>query len=208
MTVSNGTSSPRAKVLATDKISSDGLNILTPHFDVVSRLKLTEDEIVAIIPEYEALLVRSDTQVTSRIINAAGKLTVIARAGVGVDNIDVNAATERGIIVVNSPTGNIAAAAEHTIALLMALARLIPKATASLKAEKWERSKLVGVEVRNKVLGIIGLGKGILPEVDGANCSWNACCEMRDGVGNARHCYGSLRVARTSETEQRRIDKS
>jgi|SRR5277367_1976413 len=163
MTVSNGTSTPRAKILATDKISSDGLDILTPHFDVVSRLKLNEDEIVAIIPEYEALLVRSDTQVTSKIINAAGKLTVIARAGVGVDNIDVNAATERGIIVVNSPTGNIAAAAEHTIALLMALARLIPKATASLKAQKWERSKLVGVEVRNKVLGIIGLGKGIPP---------------------------------------------
>jgi hypothetical protein len=78
-----------------------------------------------------------------------------------------------------------------------------------LKAEKWERSKLVGVEVRNKVLGIIGLGKGmILSGGDGANCSWNACCEMRDGIGNARHCYGSLRVARTCETEQCRIDKS
>jgi D-3-phosphoglycerate dehydrogenase / 2-oxoglutarate reductase len=150
----------RAKVLATDKISADGLDILTPHFQVDSRLGLTEDQICAIIPEYEALLVRSDTQVTARIINAATKLVVIARAGVGVDNIDVPAATERGIIVVNSPTGNVAAAAEHTIALLMALARHIPKASASLKGNKWERSKLVGVEVRHKFLGIIGLGKG------------------------------------------------
>jgi hypothetical protein len=78
-----------------------------------------------------------------------------------------------------------------------------------LKAEKWERSKLVGVEVRNKVLGIIGLGKGtILSEGDGANCSWNACCEMCNGIGNAHHCDGSIRVARTRKTEQRRIDKS
>ena len=165
MTVSNGTSGPRAKVLVTDKISSDGLDILQPHFEVVSRHGLSEDEICAIIPEYNALLVRSDTRVTSKIIDAATNLAVIGRAGVGVDNIDVTAATRRGIIVVNSPTGNIAAAAEHTIALLMALARHIPKATASLKAQKWERSKLLGVEVRHKVLGIIGLGKGILPEI-------------------------------------------
>src|SRR5271170_6234883 len=194
MPAQNGHTGPRPKVLATDKISSDGLDILTPHFQVDSRPGLSESEICAIIPEYEALLVRSDTQVTATVISAARKLLVIARAGVGVDNIDVNAATERGIIVVNSPTGNIAAAAEHTIALLMALARLIPKATASLKAEKWERSKLVGVEVRNKVLGIIGLGKGILPGRRGVNCSRNACCEMCHGIGNACHCYRPLRV--------------
>lgn len=163
MVLKNGLSSniTRPKVLATDKISSDGLEILTPHFQVDSKLGLPENEICAIIPEYEALLVRSETQVTARIINAASNLKVIARAGVGVDNIDVPAATARGIIVVNSPTGNIAAAAEHTIALLMALARHVPKATASLKGAKWERSKLVGVEVRNKTLGIIGLGKGM-----------------------------------------------
>jgi D-3-phosphoglycerate dehydrogenase / 2-oxoglutarate reductase len=151
----------RLRVLATDKISSDGLEILAPHFQVDSKLGLPEDEICAIIGEYDALLVRSETQVTEKIIHAATKLKVIARAGVGVDNIDVPAATERGIIVVNSPTGNIAAAAEHTIALLMALARHVPKATASLKGGKWERSKLVGVEVRKKVLGVIGLGKGM-----------------------------------------------
>ena len=157
----NGTADTRPKVLATDKISADGLEILTPHFQVDSLLTLSESEICAIIPQYEALLVRSETQVTKTIIDAATNLKVIARAGVGVDNIDVPAATARGIIVVNSPTGNIAAAAEHTIALLMALARHIPKATASLKGGKWERGKLVGVEVRHKVLGIIGLGKGI-----------------------------------------------
>ena len=153
---------PRPKVLATDKISSDGLDILTPHFQVDSKIGLSEQDISAIISEYDALLVRSETQVTEKIINAATRLKVIARAGVGVDNIDVPAATMRGIIVVNSPTGNIAAAAEHTIALLMGLARHIPKATASLKGGKWERSKLVGVEVRNKTLGVIGFGKGTL----------------------------------------------
>lgn len=151
---------PPPKILATDKISADGLDILTPRFQVDSKLGLSEDQICSIIHEYDALLVRSETRVTSKIISAATKLQVIARAGVGVDNIDVGAATERGVIVVNSPTGNIGAAAEHTIALLMALARHVPKATSSLKGNKWERSKLVGVEVRHKVLGIIGLGKG------------------------------------------------
>jgi len=160
MAARNGASSPRRKVLATDKINFDGLDILRPHFQVDSKLGLTEDEICAIIPDYDALLVRSETRVTEKILSAATKLAVVARAGVGVDNIDVTAATARGIIVVNSPTGNIAAAAEHTIALLMALARHIPKATASLKGHKWERSKLIGVEVRGKTLGIIGLGKG------------------------------------------------
>lgn len=156
----DGIGKSRPKILATDKISADGLDILTPHYQVDSRLGLKEDEICAIISDYEALLVRSDTRVTARIIAAATNLAVIARAGVGVDNIDVPAATTRGIIVVNSPTGNIAAAAEHTVALLMALARHVPKATASLKAGKWERGKLIGVEVRHKILGVIGLGKG------------------------------------------------
>jgi len=162
MVIANGTTCP--KVLATDKICADGLDILKPHFQVDSKTGLSESQICSIIGDYSALLVRSETQVTAAIINAGTKLAVIARAGVGVDNIDVAAATARGIIVVNSPTGNIAAAAEHTIALLMALARHIPKATASLKSAKWERSKLVGVEVRKKILGIIGLGKGI-PQV-------------------------------------------
>lgn len=159
--IQNGSSSTaQQKVLATDKISPDGLDLLRPFYQVDVRTGLPESQICDLIGDYDALLVRSETQVTSAIIAAAKKLQVIARAGVGVDNIDVGAATQRGIIVVNSPTGNIAAAAEHTVALLMALARHVPKATASLKGGKWERSKLVGVEVRNKVLGVIGLGKG------------------------------------------------
>jgi D-3-phosphoglycerate dehydrogenase len=194
MTASNSSPLLRPKVLATDKISRDGLDILTPHFDVESRLALSEDEIVRIIPDYDALLVRSETQVTARIINAASRLKVIARAGVGVDNIDVPSATARGIIVVNSPTGNIAAAAEHTVALLMALARHVPKAVASLKGGKWERGKLVGVEVRHKVLGIIGLGKG-KPYCNCVDYSWNACCEMCNWIGNVCHCYRSLCLA-------------
>jgi D-3-phosphoglycerate dehydrogenase / 2-oxoglutarate reductase len=160
--IQNGSASAaQQKVLATDKISPDGLDLLRPFYQVDVRTGLPESQICDLIGDYDALLVRSETQVTAAIIAAAKKLQVIARAGVGVDNIDVGAATQRGIIVVNSPTGNIAAAAEHTVALLMALARHVPKATASLKGGKWERSKLVGVEVRNKVLGVIGLGKGI-----------------------------------------------
>ena len=102
---------------------------------------------------------RSETQVTGEILRAADKLKIVGRAGVGVDNIDIDAATRRGIMVVNSPTGNIVAAAEHTIAMLMALARHIPAASSSTKAGKWEKSRFLGVEVRNKILGIIGLGK-------------------------------------------------
>ena len=161
MQFTNGnTNGHRPKVLVTDKINDNGLEILKPRFEIHCKQGLTEDEICAIISDYDALLVRSDTQVTARIIDAGKRLVVIARAGVGVDNIEVPAATAKGIIVVNSPTGNIAAAAEHTIALLMSLARHVPKATSSLKGGKWERGKLVGVEVRHKTLGIIGLGKG------------------------------------------------
>jgi D-3-phosphoglycerate dehydrogenase len=103
--------------------------------------------------------VRSETQVTRDVLVAATNLKIVGRAGVGVDNIDTEAATRQGIIVVNSPTGNIIAAAEHTIAMLMALARHIPAAVANMKDGKWEKSRFVGVEVRNKVLGVIGLGK-------------------------------------------------
>ncbi|KAI7512881.1 hypothetical protein KC316_g21727, partial [Hortaea werneckii] len=105
------------------------------------------------------LIVRSETKVTADLLTAGKSLRVVARAGVGVDNVDLDAATKLGIIVVNSPQGNINAAAEHTIALLMAVARNVGQASASLKAGKWERSKLVGVEVKGKTLGVIGLGK-------------------------------------------------
>src|SRR5205807_8072411 len=130
-----------------------------PEAQIDERPGLKPEQLRAIIGEYHALIVRSETQVTVDILAAATRLKIVGRAGVGVDNIDIEAATRQGIMVVNSPTGNIVAAAEHTIAMLMAMARHIPAANDSLKAGKWEKNRFLGVEVRNKVLGIIGLGK-------------------------------------------------
>lgn len=161
-TNTNGHALPRPKVLVPEKLSPDGLALLRKTLDVDEKKGLSADELVSIIPDYEALLVRSETKVTASMLKAAKKLKVVARAGVGVDNVDVPAATKLGIVVVNSPSGNIQAAAEHTISLLMSMARNVPEACASLKAGKWERSKFVGIEVKSKTLGIIGLGKGKL----------------------------------------------
>ncbi|KAI7634571.1 hypothetical protein KC322_g22122, partial [Hortaea werneckii] len=118
---------------------------------------MSAEELKSIIGDFDALIVRSETKVTADLLAAGKSLRVVARAGVGVDNVDLDAATKLGIIVVNSPQGNINAAAEHTIALLMAVARNVGQASASLKAGKWERNKLVGVEVKGKTLGVIGL---------------------------------------------------
>lgn len=150
----------RPKVLIPEKVSPDGLRLLQASLEVDERTGLSSNELQQIIGDYEALIVRSETKVTASLLAAGKKLRVVARAGVGVDNVDLDAATKLGIIVVNSPQGNINAAAEHTIALLMACARNIGNACASLKSGKWERSKLVGVEVKGKTLAIIGLGKG------------------------------------------------
>lgn len=150
---------PKPRILVPEKVSPDGLAMLSSDFDIDNRLGLSPDELLSIIPQYQALIVRSETKVTAEVLQAATELKVVARAGVGVDNIDVKAATARGIIVVNSPSGNILAAAEHSIALLLATARHIGRADGSLKGARWERSKLVGVEVGGKTLGIIGLGK-------------------------------------------------
>jgi D-3-phosphoglycerate dehydrogenase len=165
-----------SKVLVPEKLSPDGLALLRASLEVDERMGISADELLKIIPEYHALVVRSETKVTATVLRAAKQLKVVARAGVGVDNVgmsknpglssstltvtDVEEATKLGIVVVNSPSGNIEAAAEHTIALLMAMARKIPEACSSLKSGKWERSKFVGVEVKGKTLGIIGLGKG------------------------------------------------
>ncbi|KAJ5508406.1 hypothetical protein N7527_010549 [Penicillium freii] len=149
----------RPKVLVPEKLSPDGLALLRSSLDVHERKGLSADELLQIIPDYDALLVRSETKVTATVLRAAKNLKVVARAGVGVDNVDVAEATKLGIVVVNSPSGNIGAAAEHTIALMMAMARKIPESCASLKDGKWERSKFVGVEVKGKTLSIIGLGK-------------------------------------------------
>ena len=142
------------KILITDRIAHEGIELLheqLPEAHIDERPGIKTDELKAIIGNYTALMVRSETQVTSDILAAATQLKIVGRAGVGVDNIVTEAATRQGIIVVNSPTGNIIAAAEHSVAMLMALARHIPAATASMRAEKWEKSRFVGVEVRNKV---------------------------------------------------------
>ncbi|KKZ60229.1 phosphoglycerate dehydrogenase [[Emmonsia] crescens] len=148
------------KVLVPEKLSPDGLALLKATLDVHERRDLSPAELVKIIPDYQALLVRSETKVTAEVLQAGKKLKVVARAGVGVDNVaDVAAATKLGIVVINSPSGNVGAAAEHTIALMLSMARNIPDGCSSLKDGKWERSRLVGVEVKGKTLGIIGLGK-------------------------------------------------
>jgi D-3-phosphoglycerate dehydrogenase len=130
-----------------------------PAIQVDVRTDLAPAALVEAIAGYDALLVRSSTQVTADVLRAGKNLRVVARAGVGVDNIDLEAATDPGIIVVNAPTGNVVAAAEHTIALLMAAARLIPQADAHVRAGQWKRGQFMGVEVRNKILGTVGLGR-------------------------------------------------
>lgn len=147
------------KVLITDKINESAGKIIERVADVDFLPTMTEDELIKIIPQYEALMVRSQTKVTAKIIEAGNNLKIIGRAGVGVDNIDVEAATQKGIIVVNSPDGNTMAAAEHTIALMLAMARNIAPAATSTKQGKWDRSKFTGCELYKKTLGIIGLGK-------------------------------------------------
>ena len=147
------------KVLITDKINESAGKILEGVAEVVFLPTKTEDELCEIIGEYDALMVRSQTKVTAKIIEAGKNLKIIGRAGVGVDNIDIEAATQKGILVVNSPDGNTNAAAEHTVALMLAMSRNIPVAATSTKAKNWERSKFTGVEVFGKTLGIIGFGK-------------------------------------------------
>ncbi len=149
-------------ILIADRIAQEGIDLLRtqlPEAQIDICYGLKSEQLREIIGNYMALVVRSETQVTDQILAAAGQLKIVGRAGVGVDNIDLEVATRQGIMVVNSPTGNIVAAAEHTIAMLMAMARHIPAANDSLKAGKWEKNRFLGVEVRNKVLGIIGLGK-------------------------------------------------
>jgi len=152
----------KLKILITDRIAQEGIDLLRtqlPEAQIDERPGIKPEQLKAIIGDYSALIVRSETQVTADVLAAATNMKIVGRAGVGVDNINTEAATRLGIIVVNSPTGNIIAAAEHSVAMLMALARHIPAATASVKAGKWEKSKFLGVEVRHKTLGVIGLGK-------------------------------------------------
>lgn len=148
------------KVLVTDKLACEGVEILKARGCAVDvKLGLAPEDLEQIVPAYDALIVRSGTQVARKVIEAAQNLRVIGRAGVGVDNVDVEAATEHGVIVCNAPTSNIVSAAEHTMALMLACARRIPQANSSMHAGKWERSELTGVELYEKTLAIFGLGR-------------------------------------------------
>ncbi|KAI0813133.1 phosphoglycerate dehydrogenase [Xylaria sp. FL0064] len=150
----------KPRILVPEKVSADGLALLSEDYEVDSRPQgVSPEELLTVIPHVDALIVRSETKVTAEVLSAGFRLRVVARAGVGVDNIDVEAATAGGIIVVNSPAGNIVAAAEHTVALLLATARNVGRADRTTKEGRWERGKLVGVEVGRKTLGIVGLGK-------------------------------------------------
>ena len=147
------------KVLVSDSISPKGIEILKKAgLEVDVKTGLKPEELKKEISKYNALIVRSATKVTSDIISAAENLKVIGRAGSGLDNVDKDAATKRGIVVMNTPGGNTITTAEHTIALLVSMARQIPQATASMKAGRWEKKKFMGVELYNKTLGIIGFG--------------------------------------------------
>lgn len=149
------------KILISDSLSDEGIKILkeVKEFEVDIKTELKPDELKEIIKNYEALIVRSATKVTKEVINAADKLKVIGRAGVGLDNVDLEAATSKGIIVMNAPGGNTISTAEHTMSMILALSRNIPLANSSLKAGEWKRSKFIGVEVYGKTLGVVGLGR-------------------------------------------------
>lgn len=148
------------KVLVCDGITEEGAQILksSKNIEAVIYNKLPKDELMQIVGDFDALAVRSATKVTAEVMDAAKKLKIVGRAGIGVDNIDVATATKRGIVVMNTPGGNTITTAEHTIAMMMSLTRKIPAATMSMKNGKWEKNKFMGREIYNKTLGVIGLG--------------------------------------------------
>jgi D-3-phosphoglycerate dehydrogenase len=149
----------RLKVLVKENIGDSGVELLREHFDVDLGFDWSDEQLAQRIGEYHGILIRSATKLTAELIDKATNMRAIGRAGVGVDNVDVDAATKRGIVVANAPQSNVVTAAEHTMALLLALARNIPQAYISLTAGKWERSKFSGVELYEKTLGIIGFGR-------------------------------------------------
>lgn len=147
------------RILVKEKIASSGVDLLRERFDVDLGTDWDDDELAQRIADYDGVVIRSATQVTADLIERANRLKVIGRAGIGVDNIDVDAATKRGIVVANAPESNVVAAAEHTLALMLALCRNVPQAHASLVGGKWERSRFGGVEVYRKTLGVLGFGR-------------------------------------------------
>lgn len=149
------------KVLVSDKLAAEGIAVFKAagaRIQADVKVGMPPDELLKVIGEYDALAIRSATTVTPEVIAAGGRLKVIGRAGIGVDNVDVPAATKKGVVVMNTPEGNIVTTAEHAIALMLSLARKIPQATASMRNNKWEKSKFQGREVCGKTLGVVGLG--------------------------------------------------
>ena len=147
------------RILVSDDVSEKGVNLLREHFDVDVKTNMPPAELLQCIGEYDGLVTRSQTQVTEEVIEAATNLKVIGRAGVGVDNINIPAATARGIVVVNAPEGNTIAAVEHTIGMMLAMTRHIPQAHQSIQEGKWDRKSFTGIQLSGKTLGIIGVGR-------------------------------------------------
>ncbi len=147
------------RILVADPIADAGVDALAQHHDVDVKTGLSKEDLLAIVGRYDAVVVRSQTTIDAAVFDAASNLKVVARAGVGLDNVDIDAATRQGVIVCNAPQSNVISAAEHTLALLLALARNIPQADAALRAGRWERSTWTGTELQDKVLGVLGLGR-------------------------------------------------
>ncbi|MDH3770075.1 MAG: phosphoglycerate dehydrogenase, partial [Nitrospirota bacterium] len=147
-------------ILVSDSLSSKGVEVLErAGFSVEVKTKLSKEDLLQEIGNYEALIVRSATKVTKEVIEAGGRLRIVGRAGTGLDNVDTEAATRRGIVVMNTPGGNTITTAEHTMSMIAAMSRKIPQATKSMKDGKWEKSKFMGSELYNKTLGLVGLGQ-------------------------------------------------
>ena len=149
------------KILVSDKLSPKGIEVLQAESDLVvdNRAGLPHEELLEIIEDYDALLIRSATKVDAAVLERAKNLKVVGRAGIGVDNVDVEAATAKGVVVMNTPGGNTVTTAEHAFSMMISMARLIPQADTSLKSGKWEKKRFMGVELNGKTLGIIGLGR-------------------------------------------------
>lgn len=153
---------PPFKILVADPLSEAGMQVFAAQngsFQVETKLKLSPDDLKKAVADVDAVIVRSESKITAEILAAAKKVKIVGRAGVGVDNIDVNAASRQGVIVVNVPGGNTISAAEHTVAMILAVSRNIPQANASLKAGEWKRSQFTGTELQGKTLGLIGMGR-------------------------------------------------
>ncbi|HVO33332.1 MAG TPA: phosphoglycerate dehydrogenase, partial [Elusimicrobiota bacterium] len=149
------------KILVADPISESGLQVLqnNGHFSIETKLKLPPDDLKKAVQDVDAVMVRSETKITADVLAAGKKIKIVGRAGVGVDNIDVAAASRQGVLVVNVPGGNTISAAEHTMALMLALSRNVPQASASVKSGEWKRSQFTGTELQGKTLGLVGLGR-------------------------------------------------